>query len=237
VPLLTDADLKDLFTRAHAVSKAWLARANAGLAPELAGRTLTLDFEFRRVHPGWPALATGELRPERTVLKQARSLEPSARRLTPEQQALPFPRDVLARAAHLRKVHCQSARFSADALQALTDPTLLPDLGHATAPFTGQLTLRFTQDVPELQRVAGEAVVLGHLDLTGGPRATTEPGAPWTLTATVREPGASGLDEVQLAQTGAFLLRAGAQSVSGADLSCRFDELFSSAREYLESLL
>ncbi len=230
--LLSDAELTELFGRARAVANAWLARANAGLPPERAGRTLTLDFEFRRVLPGWPALASGELRPERTVLKQARSLEPSLRRLTPEQQALPFPRDVLARAARLTRVRCEHPRFVAEVLEAQTDPLLPPDLGHATVPFTGQVKVTFTQDVPELSRAAGDAVTLGHLQLTTAHPAGA--GGTWGLDAS--SSGAAALSRVELALSGAFALHAGTASYAGSGMSCRSDPLFTSAREYLESL-
>jgi hypothetical protein len=232
--LLSDAELVDLFVRARSVAQAWLARSNAGLPPERAGRTLTLDFEFRRVFPGWPALKSGEVRPERTVLKQARSLEPSLRRLTAEQQALPFPRDVLARVSRLRRVRCESPRFTAEVLEAQTDPLLPPDLGHATVPFTGQVKVTFTQAVPELSRAAGDVVTLRHVELT-----TAHPSSEtWGLTADVAGPVAqtAGLSKVELSQTGAFALSSGPARYAGTDLSCRTDELFASAREYLEGL-
>ncbi len=231
LPLLSDEQLTELFARAHSVSKAWLARSNVGVAPEKAGRTLTLDFEFRRVHAGWPAMKSGEVRPERTVLKQARSLEPSARRLTPDQQALPFPRDLLVRLSRLTRIRCQSSHFSAEVLQATSDPLLPPDLGHALTPFTGQATVTFTRDVPELPRTTGEVLTLNHLSLT--PQPPTQTGGGWAFAALTTGP----LKELRLAQGGVFLLRSESGSWAGSDLTCTSEDLFRSAREYLESLL
>lgn len=87
----------------------WRSRVNVSLPSEQQIQTLTLDYEFKTMAPGWPARASGEITPSRLVLKQARSLDPGLRDIPSEVLDLPVPRDVLARtrtaAGHQRDVH------------------------------------------------------------------------------------------------------------------------------------
>ncbi|MEZ4234823.1 MAG: lamin tail domain-containing protein [Myxococcota bacterium] len=139
--VMSDDELLALLARGEAVLDTWLATENGTVPPAQARDALVLDLEFRGVDPGWPEQADASALPARLVLKQARSLEPSAAGLPEELAAAPFPRDVLARARWVTEVTCTSASHEVVALEALTDPQLPPDLGYAEVPFTAQLVV------------------------------------------------------------------------------------------------
>ena len=71
--VLSDAQLLETFGRGRAVAVRWLAEENAARPPAQRSSALILDFEFRQVAEGWPALQVGSL-PSRIVLKQSRPL-------------------------------------------------------------------------------------------------------------------------------------------------------------------
>src|SRR6185369_16563218 len=74
--VMNDADLRELFQVAEVLTVKHLAQDNSGVPPAQQRRALLMDFEFRRVRAGWPALKQGQ-NPARFVIKQARPLEPS----------------------------------------------------------------------------------------------------------------------------------------------------------------
>ncbi|MDG2113001.1 MAG: PEP/pyruvate-binding domain-containing protein, partial [Actinomycetota bacterium] len=135
-PVLDDEQLTEIFEAAKLVTSQWLDRLNAGLAAEQQRTTLTLDFEFRQMSPGWPALAEGEPHPARIVIKQARSLEPGVRHLSDEVLALPVGRDVLARASRIELVTCPNDEF----VRLWTRPLTVPDFGYSDEPLIVDLT-------------------------------------------------------------------------------------------------
>lgn len=229
--VLSDAKLEELFRQAIAMTRAALGAENAGRPPAQARRTLTLDVEFREVAAGWPALRSGEALPQRIVIKQARSLEPGLRRVPTDVQALPFPRDVLARARRVERITCRAPAFVAVVHEAFTDPLAVPDLGHARVPFTASVALSFDADVPAIGRARGDRLELLH---TGMDVDRPDDGH-WGLSASVRDPDAT-LRAAALSNDGTYALEGAGGSLEGADLACRRDVLFSSAREFLETL-
>lgn len=137
-PVLTDAAVEALFEQLESVARLWRDRVNASLPADQRIETLTLDYEFKTMAPGWPALDDGsEPRPGRLVIKQARSLDPGLRGLPAAIVALPVPRDVLARAQLIEQVQCPGGTR----VEILTDPLLPPDIGYSQSPFvTGEIT-------------------------------------------------------------------------------------------------
>ena len=131
--VLDDTALLALFDQLRTVSDSWLARANADLREEQRSSTLTLDFEFREMAPGWPALADGSVSPQRMIVKQARTLDPGLRGMRFELLALPIPRDVLAHAIAAVEFSC--AASGSVGVRILTDPLARIDLGYSQAPF------------------------------------------------------------------------------------------------------
>lgn len=138
--ILSDAELRELFGVAQQLTAQQLEQANAGLPPAQQRHALVLDFEFRRVAPGWPALTRGQ-NPARFVIKQMRPLEPSPH-VAVELRAAPVPRDVLARARRIETLACSGAGIELTALQVFTNPEVAPDLGYAQRPLLAGLGVR-----------------------------------------------------------------------------------------------
>ena len=134
--VLADDQVLELFTQAGEVAVLWRRRINAVLPAAQRIATLTLDFEFKEMAAGWPALPGGqEAYPERLVLKQARTLEPGLHNVPPAVRALPIPRDVLSRARLVEETSCPAVNGGAQVTVAvLTDPLLAPDVGYAESP-------------------------------------------------------------------------------------------------------
>lgn len=131
--VLDDDDLIALFGQLRGVTDSWLARANKALPEGRRSSSLTLDFEFREMADGWPALADGTSEPSRMVVKQARTLDPGLRGVGSDLLALPIPRDVLARAVSAVEYSC--APGGEVGVRVLTDPQARVDLGFAETPF------------------------------------------------------------------------------------------------------
>lgn len=153
--VMSDQELSELYWLGQQLTLAHLAVDNSGVPPEQRRLTLVMDFEFRRVTPGWPALKQGTSAP-RFVVKQMRPLEPSPR-VSAALKAAPIPHDVLARARRIENRHCRGAGLELDVLSVLTDPNASPDVGHSKLPLVAGIgvTLR-----------GAEPRVFTHLDLT-----------------------------------------------------------------------
>jgi hypothetical protein len=135
--VMTDEALFELFGQLESVTELWRDRTNLSLPTSHAIETVTLDFEFKTMAPGWPARPAGEPQePGRLVVKQARSLDPGLRGLPDDVLALPLPRDLLARARNIQQVTCTEGDTSVVvAIEVLTDPSASPDLGYSEHPF------------------------------------------------------------------------------------------------------
>ncbi|MBL8915078.1 MAG: hypothetical protein JNM17_30520 [Archangium sp.] len=229
--LLSDAELLETFDRAKAVTSLWLERENTGKSVAQQSRTQVLDFEFRQVPEGWPALKMGTF-PARVVLKQSRSLEPGIRGLSAELAAMPFPKDILNRSRRVERRTCESPSFTAVVLEALTSPLATPDVGYSTLPFTAQVQVTMKADVPGMMLSAGQVITFDHLAL----RSPSHPELPqrWSLITQV-EAGRE-LTGVQLRE-GRFQLDKGSLTHLGTTLSCTVEVLRSTPTEFLLSLL
>ncbi|MBL8939589.1 MAG: hypothetical protein JNM69_33820 [Archangium sp.] len=236
VQLMDDAALAQTFARAHAVATAWLAQDNRSRTAAQKAGTLVLDFEFRHVFEGWPQLARGTPNPSRVVLKQARSLEHGVRTANAAARAQALPRDVFNRARRIERRTCQAEAFKVVVVEAFTDPLLPPDVGYATTPFTGSVTLVYTRDVPELQGMSGTGWTLEHPQLASTTHAST---GGWELTATPTTTGANTthVKALSLRADGSFSFVGESASFQGGGLTCAVEVLFSTPNEYLLSLL
>lgn len=128
--VLTDGAVSELVGQLEAVATLWRNRVNRDLPPEQQIQTLTLDFEFKTMANGWPALANGTMLEGRLVVKQARSLDPGIRGIPDEVLRLGIRRDVLARATRVAQLACGSEVH----IEVLTDPLVLPDVGYGSEP-------------------------------------------------------------------------------------------------------
>src|SRR5690606_16808883 len=70
--VLSDDELISLAVEVSALADAWLDQSDPDAPPSERPQALTLDLELKRMSAGWPALASGEVRPRRLVYKQVR---------------------------------------------------------------------------------------------------------------------------------------------------------------------
>jgi hypothetical protein len=146
--VVSDADLGELFRLAEAVTAQHLVQDNAGVPAAQQRRSLVMDFEFRRVLPGWPALQHGQ-HPARFVIKQARPLEPSPH-VSAELRAAPIPHDVLSRARRIETQVCRGDGLELSALRVFTNPDAAPDLGYSRAPLLAGLGVSYGKLPPRV---------------------------------------------------------------------------------------
>jgi hypothetical protein len=162
--VLGDDEIEQLVTQTESAARVWLARLDAGLPPGQRASTVTLDFEFKHVAPGWPATIEGRS-PSRLVIKQARTLDPGLRLIPAEVRALPIPRDVLARARSIRDL--------CGRIEVLTDPLVAPDMGYSQEPFVVAVPPRSECSTSTLYRSRQEYLL--ELLATGTALALTPP--------------------------------------------------------------
>ena len=236
--LLDEAQLRALHDHARDVAQAWLDEENRPRTPSRRGRTMTLDLEFRHVAPGWPALADGTIRPERLILKQARSLEPGVRQVPEALRNVPLPRDVLARARRIEQRVCEGDGIRATVLEAYTEPLRPPDLRHDVVPFTGVASVQFVAAAPALGKAAGAQVLVFHPETTAILHEGLAAGGPWRIEIDVAEESAlrEGVDRLEFSEGGAFRLARGEAALEGS-APCGREVLLSTPEDFLASLL
>ncbi len=231
--LLTDDALRGLFEDTAAVAHRWIARENESRTAPQRARSLTLDFEFHDMAEGWPAMRDGARRPARLVLKQVRTLEPGARAHSDESAAWPLPRDVFVR---LRRVSTETCHAVIDGggtldvvtLRALTDASLPPDVGYATAPFDASVTLSL-RGAPLLSWTAETTRGADH---TG--YAIARSGSTRTLRFDATTAARMELDQLSL-DGASVTLRRGERTVT-LPATCSEELRFATPRDYLLEL-
>ncbi len=239
--VLSDEQLVEIFGQARAVTDAWLAQANLGVAKVQQARSLTLDFEFRWMEAGWPARVSGPATSRRMVLKQARPLEPGLRHgFAAKVRQLPVPRDLLSRSRRVERRSCSADGLRFSLTEVLTDPAAKPDLGHAEVPFVAWIRIEVTADQTELGWQQGELFDLYHPHFTavshGGPACV--PGSYCEVGVTIAAEGQPMAPTgFGLATDGSYRIERDGQVVSGALAGCSTEVLRSSPTDYLLSLL
>ena len=240
-PLLNDQELTALFEQTVAVAERWLEEENSRLTTPQAGRTLTLDLEYREMGAAWPVRVDGAAHLDRVVLKQARSLEPGLRLIPESLRGLPFPRDVLARARRIERRECQADALVLITTEAYTDPLSFPDLGHQHAPFSAFVSVRLTDALPTLALDAGALLSASHDTLSAISHPDmTDAGSAWQLLVTPSSPdtSATGIGAFHFKADGSYSLT-GANGVvyEGTYSGCETELLHSSPEDYLLSLI
>lgn len=234
--LLSDTQLLRVFEQARRVSELWLSVENGALAVSQQRSTLTIDFEVRDMDHGWPAFADGTIAGARTVIKQARTLEPSLLRVPTTVRNMPIPRDVLARARRVEQRTCDAGAVRVSVTDTFTDPLKAPDLGFSVAPFTAFVIVDFVSDVPELSATAGLRRSAVHTAF-----AATHPGmsdgGPWSVDIDVDDDreASLGLSRVAWAD-GTLTVSLGAGSFSAA-AACSTTMLYSSPEDFLAAII
>jgi hypothetical protein len=233
--VLDDAALETLLRQTVAIAELWLDVENQALSPARARSRVTLDLEVREVAAGWPAYASGDVAPQRLVIKQVRSLDPGPPSGVAHLLEEPIPRDLLLFADRIEKRSCRGRGASLDLLEVHTDPGASPPLGHADVPFLARFRL-------EARGLEGgdRRFNLDHLEFERVGRAGMQQGGPWVLDLLLTPSAASndrvGLDRIE---SRAGLLRLGrAGRVLGEEPApCTTQVLFASPDEFLRALL
>lgn len=236
--LLGEGTLRSLFLRARQVAADWLQQSNRGLSASRRARTVVLDFEFRRMAEGWPALDSGAPRPARIIIKQARSLEPGITRVPEGLRDQPVPRDVLRRARRIDYRTCQGEVLTLRTLEVYTDANLAPDLGFGVAPFTSYLILDIGRDLSELGLAAGDRRAVLHTGLEWADHPGIEEGG-WSLDARVRDAlvQALGFAELRVNADGTWVLARDEVQVTGSGMTCQVSVLHASPEDFLLGVL
>jgi hypothetical protein len=233
--VLDDATLETLLRQTVTIAELWLAQENQSLPPARARTRVTLDLEVREVAAGWPAYASGDVAPQRLVIKQVRSLDPGLPTGVDRLLEHPIPRDLLLFADRIEKRSCRGRRVSMELLEIWTDPGASPPLGYAELPFLAHVRLQ-AQGLEGGPRQFG----LDHLAFERVSRASMQQGGPWAfdlqLLPALVSTAEIGMDRIELR---AGLLRLGrAGRVLGEEPTpCTTEVLFASPDEFLRALL
>lgn len=236
-PVLTDEEIGELAARAHDVGVAWLAVDNRARPLASARRGVVLDLEFRHVHAGWPAAADpgAATAPPRLIVKQVRSLEPGL----PADlalQALPIPREILARARSIDRRSCRGGSISADLLEVTTDPLREPDLGHSVGPFVAAVEIRglartTTTPTPGV-------VALTHLEVARTEHRGPTPSSMRAMVKLSRHAAEQhAFDTLEIDPRGSLRLTANARLVAVDSTTCTLQPLLAAPDQFLLELL
>lgn len=233
--VVDDTGLLGLFTQAHAVTQQWLENDNQALYPSQRRRTLTLDFEFKDVDAGWPALAGANQYGRRMVLKQARTLEPGTAHMPEVVRNLPLPRDVLARARRIERRICTADRIRVTLTDAYTDKLMTPDLGFDVEPFTGVVMVEATQAVSEMGWAAGYRTTLAHTSFSSILHPGMREGGAWAFDALVLPAVVSTarFQRLQIQADKTWTLSNGSRNAVGTWGTCQRQILYSTPTEFL----
>jgi len=234
--ILTDGELSWLFQNLSPLAQAWLDNANIPLLAPHQRSTLVLDFEFKRMHDGWPALATGEITDGGLVLKQVRTLDSPIPALAPSLLNDAVPRDVLEQVLRVIRRTCTAGSLHLETLEYTTDPAKSWALDHAIRPFNSTVDVTLTGPIVDIGLTGGEAFTVDHTDaLFTHPEMEAD--GPWTLHVAL-DGGSEvlGLTEITLTEGGDWSLKAGPLSADGAGVQCEVQELHEGPAAYLATL-
>jgi len=232
--VLEDLRLLEVHDQALDLAIQWLEDANAERSAPQKESFLVLDFEYRHMDEGWPALQIGGPAPERFIWKQVRTLE---RPLALPQNAknLPIPGDLVTYATHVDGVPCQAAEltFQATAVHTTADETFPFD--YSSAPFVAELKITAHEDLPPLDLLAGEFQFWAHPALLDV-EVTSDP--TWSFSATLAEGAAGKVASVQYAEGGAWsITTVDGDILTGEVEECEQLPVFLTPSEFLKGLL
>ncbi|MCB9558642.1 MAG: hypothetical protein H6707_21170 [Deltaproteobacteria bacterium] len=230
--LLDDAALQALFEQAKTVAEAWLDAENLALDPAQRRDTLVLDFEFRQMAAGWPALNSGS-RPQRMIIKQVRSLDPGFRAASPELLSAPIPGDLLVRARKIVRNICTNAELKFEVLMVQSDALLTPDLGFSEQPFVASVTATALAPIPALNLQQDQTLGIDHTQLLSASAQLV----PESWRVDVSGQPSAELVSFKLDSSGAVSIKTQSASYSADKLSCTIALLHSAPADYLLSII
>ncbi|MDP6943130.1 MAG: PEP/pyruvate-binding domain-containing protein, partial [Myxococcota bacterium] len=235
--VIGDAELLWLFQVLSPLIEAWLDTANTQWVTSQHRSTLVLDFEFKRMLDGWPALASGETTDGGLVLKQVRTLDSPIPALDPDILADAVPRDVLEQVVRVIRRRCDAGPVHLETTEYFTDPARSWALDHAIKPFNSTLEVTLIGDVEALGLGNGDTFAVDHTEAAFS-HPDMEEGGPWSLQVTMDgEASVLGLTALALTDGGSWSLTAAGQSSDGDGVECEVQELHEGPAAYLASLL
>jgi hypothetical protein len=233
--LLTDEQLREIFTQGVAVTEAVIAQQNSKLSKERHTRTLTLDFEFRQMDAGWPTAD----KPARIVIKQARSLEPGMGKLPALIKEMSAPKDVIARANKVVRRVFQGEDLNINVTQLYTDPLKFPDVGFSQIPFTAEIEIETIQQIPALDAKRAVIFRLPHTAWTGASFPDGLSDDKWSIAVTLTEEEAKrlGVSSLEVSSDGTCRITKGEMKYEGKAKEMKTDLIYATPDAYLLELL
>lgn len=250
--VLSDDELISLAVEVSALADAWLDQSDPDAPPSERPQALTLDLELKRMSAGWPALASGEVRPRRLVYKQVRVLDRAP--VVPDRPdphipgALAtdgLPRDVRTVARRVDVMRCESPWVDLRLYLVTTEPTraLFP---FADDPLVYKAFVSFADQAEGFDWPVGTPWLFGRASLAEATvHATDGAAAGATVRFAPNTAALLGVDTLTFAPDGAWSLARGDAALSGQVVdaqgepvaACATASVFASATEYLRDLL
>jgi hypothetical protein len=233
--LLSDAELREIFTQGVAVTEAVIAQQNSKLSIPQKTRTLTLDFEFRQMAEGWPVAG----RPARIVLKQARSLEPGVGKLPTLVRELSAPKDVIARTTKVVRRVFRTEELNVNVIQLYTDPLKFPDVGFSQIPFTAEVEIETIQPVTALDAKRAVIFRVPHSSWSGASYPDGLADDKWSISVTLTEEESKrlGVSSIEILGDGTCRITKGEKKYEGKAKEVRTDLIYATPDVYLLELL
>jgi hypothetical protein len=235
--VVSEEELEWLFGALSPLAQAWTDHVNDALPPAQQRTTLVLDFEFKRMKAGWPALASGETLPPGLVLKQVRTLDSPIPALDATLLKDAVPRDILEQVVRVQRRTCQLGPIRLETVDYWTDPAKTWALDFAVRPFTSSVVLTVTDADPDLGLQPGDTATRDHLHAELSHPDMVSAG-PWSLVARfAADDPPLGLIELKITDEGDWSLTTGDSAASGSQGECEVVELHEGPSAYLETLL
>ena len=237
--VLTDEEITTLGTQVSALADAWLDRPDATIPGQERAGALVLDLEFKRMAAGWPALASGEARPERLIYKQVRVLDRA-----PVVQDQPDPwlanvklamwlsRDLRTVTRRLDAARCKSPWADLRIYQVLTERPAADLFPFAEAPWVYRVYLGLSGThagwtwPTNPYFLPHDSLATATYDPDGGIDVTLEPTSADLM----------GVDSLHFGPDGSWSMTRGAETLSGEGATCDRRTPYVSPSEYLEQL-
>jgi hypothetical protein len=233
--LLSDAGLESMRATLAALASAWLDARNAPLAAYAKETTITLDVEFRRMAPGWPARSDGVVNPERFVYKQSRTLETPVRG-DASIRGLPLPRDLLTRVRRAEEHDCELGWAMVRVPEVYTDPAQPWPFPYGKEPFTTVASFSLSKWPEGFAFPKAQFALYHHQAAFSHPGMAA--GGPWVIEVAPNDPVGVGFAKMRVEETGAWTIESPAgKVVSGNGVACTRATIGQTPSEFLRSVL
>jgi hypothetical protein len=242
--LFSDAELLALHAQASAHADKWLASLGQEGGFSERPRTLVLDYELKYMKAGWPAMASGEVRPERILWRQSRILDQVTRLSSNEDDpwdtvnAIPLatymPTDLRTVVRTVDADRCDSEWADIRVYRLFSDAAQSELFPFATTPFIYRVSVDFKKAPPGL----APSLAKWSVQWTNLPERTWQSGVT-RVTLSPQVAAGLNLDGFELGPTpgGTFKVWKGGSSYVGSCTSRELKRPFQSATDYLRGLM